>query len=38
MVSFFFIWYRAYYSKKVKTRTISKQKELDAPFKLLAVK
>lgn len=35
IVAFFFIWYKSYYAKKITTRTVSKQKQLDAPFKLL---
>jgi hypothetical protein len=35
IVAFFYIWYYTYYSKKVKTRTISQQRKLDATFKLL---
>lgn len=35
IVLFFFTWYKVYYTRKIKTRTISKQKILDAPFKIL---
>jgi hypothetical protein len=35
IVGFFFIWYYTYYSRKIRTRTVSKQKQLDKAFRLL---
>jgi uncharacterized membrane protein len=36
IVIFFFCWYKWYYGRKIKTRTVSQQKKFDEPFHVLS--
>jgi hypothetical protein len=35
IVIFFFCWYKWYYGRKIRTRTVNQQRKLDAPFRVL---